>query len=183
MNKMPAALALFCLAPCLSAFAAGESAPDFASTLASTTAEIDEVIVSGRLDSLSQLRRALNRAEDRVYERYNELNKNNAYDIECITEAPLGSRQKVKKCHPRYVSDALHEDAFDALFRNQNSATRLRSVSALAADKQSFLRRAMLDAAQKDLQMQRAMIEHALLQERYQKVLKEKFTGRRVVWD
>lgn len=183
MKNSHVALSLLCLLPCLPAFATGEPAPDFASTLASTTAELEEIIVSGGLDSLSQLRKALDRAENRVYERYNELNANNDYDIECITEAPLGSRQKVKKCQPRYVSDALHEDAFDALFRNQNSANRLRSVSALAAGRQSYLRKAMLEAAQKDLQMQRAMIEHALLQERYEKVLKEKFAGKRVVWD
>ena len=137
----------------------------------------------GKLDSLSQLRKALDRAEDRVYERYNEINQGSDYDIECITEAPLGSRQKVKKCQPRYVSDALHEDAFDVLFRNQNSATKLRSVSALAVGKQSFLRQAMLEAAQKDAQMQRAMIEHSLLRERYESRLKEKLGKRRIVWD
>jgi len=184
MKMSHAAMALLCLVAGLPAFSAAEPAPDFAATLANTTAELDEIIVSGRLDSLSQLRKALDRAENRVYERYNELNTKRDYDIECITEAPLGSRQKVKKCQPRYVSDAMHDDAFDALFRNQNSANRLRAVSALAADRQSYLRRAMLDAAQKDQQMQRAMIEHALLKERYEKVLKEKFAGgKRVVWD
>jgi hypothetical protein len=162
---------------------AADTSPDFASTLASTTAEMEEVIVSGKLDSLSQLRKALDRAEDRVYERYNEINEGSAYDIECLTEAPLGSRQKVKKCQPRYVSDAMAEDAFDALFRNQTSATRLRSVSALAAGKQTFLRQAMLEAARKDAEMQRAMIEHSLLRERYEKVLKEKLGQRKVVWD
>lgn len=159
------------------------SAPDFASTVASTTSQIEEVIVSGKLDSLSQLRKAMDRAEERVYERYNEINKHADYDIECITEAPLGSRQQVKKCQPRYVSDAMHEDAFDALFRNQNNATRLRSVSALAAGRQSFLRKAMLEAAQKDPEMQRAMVEHTLLKERYEKVLREKLARHRAVWD
>jgi hypothetical protein len=159
------------------------TSPDFASTLATTTAQIEEVIVSGKLDSLSQLRKAVDRAENRVYQRYNEVNEGSDYDIECLTEAPLGSRQKVKKCQPRYVSDAMHEDAFDALLRNQTSATRLRSVSALAAGRQTYLRQAMLDAARKDPEMQRAMIEHALLTERYQKVLKDKLGKRRVVWD
>jgi hypothetical protein len=160
-----------------------DATADFASTVASTTAQIEEVIVSGKLDSLSQLRKAVDRAENRVYERYNEINKSRDYDIECLTEAPLGSRQKAKQCQPRYVSDALHEDAFDALFRNQNSATKLRSVSALAAGKLSFLRKAMLDAARSDPQMQRAMIEHSLLKERYEKVLKEKVGKHPVVWD
>jgi hypothetical protein len=160
-----------------------ENSANFASTVASTTTQIEEVIVSGRLDSLSQLRKAMDRAENRVYERYNEINKSRDYDIECLTEAPVGSRQKVKKCHPRYVSDALHEDAFDALFRNQNSAVRLRSVSALSAGKQSFLRKAMLDAARNDPEMQRAMIEHSLLKERYEKVLKDKLSKQPVVWD
>jgi hypothetical protein len=77
----------------------------------------------------------------------------------------------------------MAEDAFEVLFRNQNSATRLRSVSALASGRQSFLRQAMLDAAQKDPQMQRAMVEHSLLSERYEKVLKEKLSQNRAVWD
>lgn len=165
------------------AIAMEDSRADFSSTLARTTAQIEEIIVSGKLDSLSQLRRAMNRAEDRVYARYNEINEGTTYDIECITEAPIGSRQKVKKCQPRYISEAMHDDAFDALFRNQNSATRLRSISALAADRQTFLRQAMLEAARKDDQMQRAMIEHKLLTERYEKVLKQKLSQHRVVWD
>lgn len=182
MKAAPAALCLVACSLALSAMA--QNAPaDFASTVANTTSQIDEVIVSGGLDSLSQLRKAVDRAENRVYERYNEINRHNDYDLECLTEAPLGSRQKSKKCHPRYVSDALHEDGFDVLFRNQNSAARLRSVSALAAGKQSFLRKAMLEAARNDPQMQRAMVEHALLKERYEKVLKEKIAARRIVWD
>jgi hypothetical protein len=183
MNKPRIALALLSLILVLPIRATESTSPNFASTVASTTADIEEVIVSGKLDSLSQLRKAVDRAENRVYERYNEINKSADYDIECIVEAPLGSRQKAKKCQPRYVSDAMHEDAFDALFRNQTSATRLRSVSALGAGRQTFLRQTMLEAAQKDPQMQRAMIEHSLLQERYEKVLKEKLGKRRVIWD
>jgi len=183
MKKVVAALPLLLLVLATPGRATEGSTPDFASVAATTTAQIEEVIVSGGLDSLSKLRKAMDRAEDRVYERYNELNKHRDYDIECITEAPLGSRQKVRKCQPRYVSDAMHEDAFDALFRNQNSATRLRSVSALAAGRQSFLRKAMLEAAQKDPEMQRAMVEHTLLKERYEKVLQEKLAKHRAVWD
>ena len=182
MKQARLALALCALATAAPLHAEAAK-PDFASTVASTTAEMDEVIVSGKLDSLSQLRKALDRAEDRVYQRYNEVNRGTQYDIECTYEAPLGSRQKVKKCQPRYVSDAMAEDAFEVLFRNQNSAIRLRSVSALASGRQSFLRQAMLDAAQKDPQMQRAMVEHSLLRERYEKVLKEKLSQHRAVWD
>lgn len=183
MNRTLSNLSILALVLARPAAAADASRPDFAATVASTTSQIEEVIVSGKLDSLSQLRRALDRAENRVYERYNEINKGSDYDIECITEAPIGSRQQVKKCHPRYVSDALHDDAFDALFRNQNSATKLRSVSALAAGRQTFLRKAMLEAARTDPQMQRAMVEHSLLKERYEKVRKDKFAARRIVWD
>jgi hypothetical protein len=176
------ALPLIALAAATQAFSA-QGSPDFASTVAQTTAQIEEVIVSGRLDSLSELRKAVDRAEDRVYERYNEINKGRDYDIECLREAPLGTRLEVKSCKPRYVADALHEDAFDALLRNQSSATKLRSVSALAAGRQSFLRKAMLEAAKKDPQMQRAMIEHSLLRERYQLVLKQKLDKGQIVWD
>ncbi len=177
--------AVICLVACALSLPAmsQDTPPDFAATVASTTAQIEEVIVSGKLDSLSKLRKAVDRAENRVYARYNEINRRNDYDIDCLTEAPLGSRQMVRTCQPRYVSDALHDDAFDALFRNQSSATRLRSVSALGAGKQSFLRKAMLEAARTDPQMQRAMIEHSLLKERYEKVLKDKTAGRRIVWD
>jgi hypothetical protein len=181
MNRLRA-LPLLALALALPAYPA-DSSTDFASTVARTTTDIEEVIVSGKLNSLSQLRKAVDRAENRVYERYNEINHGNDYDIDCITEAPLGSRQKVKKCQPRYVTDALHEDAFDALLRNQNSATKLRSVSALASGRQSFLRKAMLEAARSDPQMQRAMVEHSLLRERYEMMLKQKLGQHRVVWD
>jgi hypothetical protein len=57
---------------------------------------LDEVLVNGT--RLRDLQAAVVKAEDRFYARYNELNKNDDFDIECRVEAPLGSKIPRRLC-------------------------------------------------------------------------------------
>jgi hypothetical protein len=183
MQAFRAIFAVFVLCLALKIVAAEKPSPDFASTVENTTTEIEEVIVSGKFDSLAQVKKAMDRAEDRVYDRYNEINQGTDYDIICRTEAPLGTRLKSKKCEPRYIDDARHEDTVEMFYRSQNGNVKLLAVAAIAAQRRSFLRTAMLQAAKNDPEMQHAIVEHALLKERYEKLLKERRGKRWAVWD
>lgn len=98
---------------------ASEASPSSEAAASSTTAlvvdpesdadELDEVIVRGT--RLWQLREAIVEAEDRFYARYNELNKNDDFDIHCRREAPIGTRLKKRICRISFFEDAQAEYA------------------------------------------------------------------------
>ena len=49
----------------------------------------DEVVVRGQ--SLGTIRAEIRRAEDAVFTRFNEINSDDEFDIDCRMEVPLGS--------------------------------------------------------------------------------------------
>ena len=56
----------------------------------------DEIIVRGR--ALEGLKLRIERAEDDVYTRFNEINSDDSYDIHCYERAPAGTRIKKRMC-------------------------------------------------------------------------------------
>src|SRR6478609_11531373 len=70
----------------------------------------EEVVFSGKPADPDQVRRALLEAEDRFYSRYNQLNTDDEYDVECRVEAPLGQRLKQRTCEPRFVVEAARDN-------------------------------------------------------------------------
>src|SRR5690606_34848324 len=54
-------------------------------------------------------------AEDRFYERYNELNANDDFDVKCRVEASTGTRLTTRTCRPLYQEDAVQEGAKEAV--------------------------------------------------------------------
>jgi vacuolar-type H+-ATPase subunit F/Vma7 len=73
---------------------------------------VDEITVMGVRD-LGALRAELTRAEDEVYDLYNELNDDDDYDIICKREALIGSQIKKRICKARLYRDALSEATED----------------------------------------------------------------------
>jgi hypothetical protein len=71
--------------------------------------ELDEVRVLGV--KVSQMRARLIAAEERFYARYNELNTNNDFDVECKSEARLGTRLRRRSCKPVYFANAQTAEA------------------------------------------------------------------------
>ena len=155
---------------------------DLAQTVARTTAETEEVIVSGRLSTLSDLRKAIVAAEDRLYNRFNALNDDWQYDIDCEVRAPKGTRIKTRICQARYVTEATRDAAVYGL-RNTNTNFRFESDESIVASKLAEQRKRMLVIAQTDSQVQRAMVERSLLIERYEAVRKQKLAASWIVWN
>ncbi len=77
-----------------------------------TSETIDEITVLGIRD-LGALRAEITRAEDEVYELYNDLNEDDDYDIICRKHAPIGSQIKQRVCLAKLYRDALAEATTD----------------------------------------------------------------------
>jgi len=74
--------------------------------------DLDEVVVSGaRLD---QVRKELLEAEDRFFRRYNELNTDDDFDVQCHKEARLGTRLKNRHCRANFEEQAIREEGQEA---------------------------------------------------------------------
>jgi hypothetical protein len=69
-------------------------------------AQVEQVIVEGTRADLVKLAQQVIQAEERFYQRYNEINTKRAYMVRCYNEAPTGTRFKQKYCKPVYENEA-----------------------------------------------------------------------------
>lgn len=77
--------------------------------------ELDRVQVYGTKLERWELRQAIIEAEDRFYERYNELNTDDDFDVKCRVEARIGTRLTTRMCRPLYQEAAVQENAKQAV--------------------------------------------------------------------
>lgn len=126
--------------------------------------ELDEVVVRGR-----RVQEAIVEAEDDFYKLYNQVNKNNDYDVNCAylnNPDSAGSRIKIRMCIPVFVANSMVDyniwkskcqppmedfDEFSCLDRNDDNRLSRQEVSARAelearmfeldADGDGYLRR------------------------------------------
>jgi hypothetical protein len=81
---------------------------------------LEDITVIGQ-NSIGSLRYEVDRAADRMYEVYNELNTHDDFDIHCQWNAPTGSRIKRKLCTPVYVKNLQAKATQYALYDMDNS--------------------------------------------------------------
>lgn len=94
--------------------------PAVVAAQASQTADLDEVTVNGERVKVEALRRQIVQLEDQFYDRYNELNPIDDFDVHCIEEAKTGTRIIRRSCRAVYQERALAEEgqaAFKAFQR------------------------------------------------------------------
>ena len=70
----------------------------------------EEVIVEAP-QSLRKLRLAVNRAEKRMFEVFNEVNDDDRFDIHCKNEKMYGSKMRQQVCQPTYRAEANEAEA------------------------------------------------------------------------
>jgi len=164
-------LAAICLASAAVTLAAEAPPAPVAATTSAPSAqgpevleELDEVVVRGR-----RLQEAIVEAERDFYKLYNQLNKNDDYDVNCAylnnPDSP-GSRIQMRMCIPGFVADAMVDwnvfrlqcnppieefDVFSCLDRNDDNRLSQQEVSArveldarmftLDADRNGYLTR------------------------------------------
>jgi len=150
---------------------------------------LEEVVVTGDLESLSSAQTAVNAAEDRFYARYNKLNKDHRFDVNCRQQTPSDhvSRFTKRVCDPVYVDEATQIEAMKMFPANGlqkgDAFVTLASAVLLREAGLPELRRRTLDLIRSDPELLRALLERARLQEHYDALRKKKFDGRTVVAD
>lgn len=144
--------------------------------------ETDEIVVNGERVKIEAMRKEIVQLEDQFYERYNELNTVDDFDIRCIEEARTGTRFIKRSCRPIYQERAVEEEG-QAAFRIQQ---RFREKGPAVADSgppipatQTILRR--LPEYQKNMEtvtrqhpeLARLLEQRARLIEQYNSALKK----------
>jgi hypothetical protein len=71
---------------------------------------VPEEIIVTLPESLSSLRREVYRAENKVFDVFNELNDDLEYDIKCKMENRHGTKMRVRVCKPNYYRFAMEEE-------------------------------------------------------------------------
>jgi len=72
---------------------------------------LDEVEVKGV--RIWQLRAAVIKAEDRVIARYNDLNRDDDLDIECLSNTPTGTRLSFRYCRTKLQKRTQQDDSWN----------------------------------------------------------------------
>jgi hypothetical protein len=140
------------------------------------------VVVTGKLGTLSGLTKAINEAEDRFYQRFNEINKDRTMDILCRVEAPTGTRLKHKSCYPQAVDDLTRDEALRFMgvtSGNINPTSPFAIQQAIRPE----LKQRTLEMLKKDPELLRALLEHARLTQMYAELRAKKLATSSVVWD
>jgi hypothetical protein len=143
---------------------------------------LDEVVVTGKLDSLPAAREAVIAAEDRFYARYNELNKDDMLDVQCRFEQPTGTRIPRRTCGTRMLDEETRAEA-QTFVGMAEGTVNLVSAQALNAPVQAELRKRVLALTREDPQLLRALLERARLEQYYEDLSAKKFRTRKVVWE
>jgi hypothetical protein len=83
----------------------GTAATSVSTPSAEDRALVEEVIVIG-LRPMTSIRQEIANTEDLIYETFNELNDNDAFDIICTNEAPIGSQIRRRVCRSGFMVES-----------------------------------------------------------------------------
>ncbi|MEO8316409.1 MAG: hypothetical protein ABI645_16650 [Pseudomonadota bacterium] len=139
------------------------------------TQQLDEIVV--KTDHLNQIRQAMLETENRFYARYNQLNTDDDFDVDCARTASLGSRIQGHRC----------EIAFYAKAREQESSAYLAGYYAPAAELVYLerivdYRKNALKLINSDLQLRKLVRQREDLGKLYTRRQKEIFAHRWIDW-
>ena len=130
--------------------------------------QLDEVVIEGK--RLYQLRKEIVAAEDRFFKLYNELNKDDDYDVQCANEANTGSRIKQRVCKPVFFSNA-EADYAQAMLRGYYAPP----PALVALERQEDYRSKTLAVINKHPELLRMLRYRDELERGYLKTRKERF--------
>jgi hypothetical protein len=118
---------------------------------------VDEVIVPGRRPQ--NLRAEIERLEHVVYERWNALNSNDDFDIQCLDSEPTGSNITQTRCAPNFVIRAEARAAEDAIDGARADLTSFNTDYLLGMEEKSRqLNEEMQRVAREDAQFLRDLV-------------------------
>lgn len=143
--------------------------------------ELDEAVVEGQ--KLYQMRAAIVKAENLFYERYNELNPEKDYNVNCHPrEKRTGTNLTSRVCRIQYVEKAQEAEArslIEALTSGNPAATPTGPPAAMVAlARQEDFAKNMLAVMREHPVLRQLADEAEELQRRYDKERKRRFKGR-----
>jgi hypothetical protein len=86
---------------------------------------MEQVIVNGTRVKPYELRQRIMEVEDRFYSRYNELNDEEEFDVNCIVAAPTGTNLKHRSCRPVFEERAIQEHGREVFLIRQDVQDQL----------------------------------------------------------
>jgi hypothetical protein len=137
---------------------------------------VDEVIVSATR-TLTELRKEIDAAQDRLVAKYNELNQKPEFALSCDREAPTGSRFERHVCRAKFVDDAVggHSRGFIEGLRGESGGNPALSGAVLMASKKSAFEKNMAALVNQSEELRTLAQTHAGLEGRYERILRNTF--------
>lgn len=147
--------------------------------------EPEEVIVRGR--RLADFRAELEAAQLRVYDLFNDLNSDDAFDVRCQTEDATGTRMRQQTCRPQFV-DEISTDAAkawvngfkdvcpggmtqDCIFNSPRAASQARSAAIAEEGREPTMQKRfaaeMARVVRDHPEMQQALIDYEAVERAY----------------
>jgi hypothetical protein len=124
---------IFFLSTCVAGLSRAQEVSPAVGGVTTSQEELDQVIVRGGPKALAALRQEMIRLEERYFERYNELNTIDDFDVHCDAETSAGTKLKRRRCQANYMRDALAAEAQGHLeFIKKNDNRKEASERALA---------------------------------------------------
>ena len=159
---------------CIGSVRAANGARD-SSQEASRATRLDEITVPGELNSLSAIKQALRESEKRFNARYNELNKDDDYDVVCSDDIPTDSHIPRWGCQASIVAKITEQQAKDFI-RNPGTGPAFPITAPDIVRRQAMFEveertRALVGS---DPELQRELLEHAQLERILNKAIKKK---------
>ncbi len=130
--------------------------------------ELDEVTVEG--SSFARMRMDMVALEKRFYALYNQLNQNDDFDVNCNSEAPLGSHIQRRVCRVVYYEKAQAEYA-QALMLGYGAPP----PEVVELERRNDYRASVLKVLNSDQRLLRLVREREALEKRYYQALKKRF--------
>lgn len=125
----------------------------------------EEIIVRGEA-SRRTIRIQLQRAELAVYERFNDINSSDDFDIHCRLSAPIGSHIKRRTCDANFVSEAERRVGKELAWAITGGQVQISDGVAMRATlRKQELEEEMARLFAQDAQLQAAFVRVADLQQ------------------
>jgi len=156
----------------LPAVRAAEPATD----AAMTTRPLEEVEIIGK--KLYQLQREVIEAEERYYALYNELNTNDDFDVHCEMHAPLGTKIKNRICTAVYIAKAQEAEAKAFL-----DGETVAPTAQVALMRQNDYRKSVIAVLKANPRLYQLLRERNELEQKYERVRKERMKGRWILFE
>ncbi len=133
--------------------------------------ELDEVLVLGT--KLWQLRQKSMEVERKFYDLYNQLNKEQDFDVHCYIEAPIGTIIKERVCRVAYFENAQAVEAKALLDGHSAPPADVVGQARQADFEQHFLR-----VVNADPRLRKLVRERESLEKKYDEERKRRITNR-----